>query len=383
ADLVAATFVTVLTAARSYDPGRGEPGAWLLGIAARLIVNARRRKARESAALARIAGRRLIGPSDRAPGGAYRRRPVQPGRDRGARTAPAPRPRGPAAGQRGGTTARRARPSGRRRVAVTLVAGAAAAGIAAASIAAGGAAKPAQHATGTTGTAAGGAAHGHGASGSTAQTATSPKLHTAAYVVDHLSSALNANTAVVDIVDHAPDSQTGKPVLDEIWSSSLSDTYRIVDMTPAGQPTTGYLVTVKPHRTTSIVIDYGNRTWRKTIYPFGSSSDGRRAAGPAPSTPLQLAAQLRAKVKAGQVTLVGWATADGQRAIHLREGMTHGQVNLWVDPDSYLPIREIDTAPGVSQTSDQAIRDDYRWLPATKANLRLLTPAWDGCFGPR
>jgi RNA polymerase sigma-70 factor (ECF subfamily) len=64
ADLVAATFVTVLTAARSYDPGRGEPGAWLLGIAARLIVNARRRKARESAALARIAGRRLIGPSD-------------------------------------------------------------------------------------------------------------------------------------------------------------------------------------------------------------------------------------------------------------------------------------------------------------------------------
>ena len=26
ADLVAATFVTVLTAARSYDPGRGEPG---------------------------------------------------------------------------------------------------------------------------------------------------------------------------------------------------------------------------------------------------------------------------------------------------------------------------------------------------------------------
>ena len=64
ADLVAATFVTVLTAARSYDPGRGELGAWLLGIAARLIVNARRRKARESAALARIAGRRLIGPSD-------------------------------------------------------------------------------------------------------------------------------------------------------------------------------------------------------------------------------------------------------------------------------------------------------------------------------
>lgn len=274
-------------------------------------------------------------------------------------TAPAAQTRQARQGRQasGAHQTRRARPSGRRRVAVSLVAGAAAAGIAAASIA------------------ASGAANGHGVSGGTAQTATSPKLHTAAYVVDHLSSALNANTAVVDIIDHAPDSQTGKPVLDEIWSSSLSDTYRIVDMTQAGQPTTGYLVTVKPHRTTSIVIDYGNRTWRKTIYPFGSSSDGRRAAGPAPSTPLQLAAQLRAKVKAGQVTLVGWATVDGQRAIHLRERMAQGQVNLWVDPDSYLPIREIDTAPGVSPTSDQAIRDDYRWLPATKANLRLLTPA--------
>ena len=76
--------------------------------------------------------------------------------------------------------------------------------------------------------------------------------------------------------------QTGKPVVDEIWSTSLSDTYRIVDLTPAGQPTTGYLVTVKPHKTTSIVIDYGNRTWSKTIYLFGSASDGRRAAGPAP-----------------------------------------------------------------------------------------------------
>jgi RNA polymerase sigma factor (sigma-70 family) len=64
ADLVAATFVTALTAARSYDPQRGEPGAWLLGITARLIANARRRKVRESAALARFAGRRLIDQSD-------------------------------------------------------------------------------------------------------------------------------------------------------------------------------------------------------------------------------------------------------------------------------------------------------------------------------
>jgi hypothetical protein len=265
------------------------------------------------------------------------------------------------------------RPSSRRplvtgrRAATVLVAGAAAVGIAVASVAAGGAAKPSGHSAGTAAGPADGSAAG--------TVATSPKLHTAAYVVDHMKSALDANTAVVNIIDHAPDSQTGKPVLDEIWSSSLSDTYRIVDMTQAGQPTTGYLVTVKPHQTTSIVIDYGNRTWTKTVYPFGSATNGRRAAAAASSTPRQLATQLKAQVKAGQVTLVGWDTVDGQRAIHLVERSDKGDINLWVDPDSYLPIREIDTAPGVSQTSPQAIRDDYRWLPAIQANLRLLTPA--------
>jgi hypothetical protein len=147
-----------------------------------------------------------------------------------------------------------------------------------------------------------------------------------------------------------------------------------VDLTPAGEPTTGYLVTVTPHRTVSIVIDYGKRTWSKTTYSFGSASNGRRP-GPQPATPLQLAAQLRAEVKAGQATVAGWDTVDGQRAIHLTERLANGQVNLWVNPDTYLPIREIGTAPGMSQTSDQAIRDDYRWLPSTQANLRLLTPA--------
>jgi RNA polymerase sigma factor (sigma-70 family) len=64
ADLVATTFLTVATSARSYDPHRGEPGAWLLGIAARLIAGQQRRRGRELAATARIAGRALIDQSD-------------------------------------------------------------------------------------------------------------------------------------------------------------------------------------------------------------------------------------------------------------------------------------------------------------------------------
>jgi RNA polymerase sigma factor (sigma-70 family) len=64
ADLTAATFLTVLTSARTYDPERGEPTAWLLGITSRLIANGQRRQQRESAAAARIAGRRLLDADD-------------------------------------------------------------------------------------------------------------------------------------------------------------------------------------------------------------------------------------------------------------------------------------------------------------------------------
>ena len=64
ADVVANTFLAVLTSAPTYDPTRGEPGAWVIGIAARLIANDARRTARESALTHRIAGRRLLDADD-------------------------------------------------------------------------------------------------------------------------------------------------------------------------------------------------------------------------------------------------------------------------------------------------------------------------------
>ena len=54
ADLVAATFVVALERSDSYDPSRGDPGAWLVGIAANLLANQRRRAVREALARARL-----------------------------------------------------------------------------------------------------------------------------------------------------------------------------------------------------------------------------------------------------------------------------------------------------------------------------------------
>ena len=136
------------------------------------------------------------------------------------------------------------------------------------------------------------------------------------------------------------------------------------------------MVTETAHRTVSTRISYRDRTWSRTTYPFGTASSPH-SPGPRRQTARQGAAQLRAEVAAGKVTLVGPAVVDGQRAIKLTEVSARGVLYLWVDRATYLPIRTIGTAPGMSPTSDQAIREDYRWLPATPASLRLVsaTPA--------
>ena len=66
ADLVAATFVAVIESAARYEPGRGEPVAWLLGIAANVHAGRRRRERRERAAIVRLSGQRLLDADDHA-----------------------------------------------------------------------------------------------------------------------------------------------------------------------------------------------------------------------------------------------------------------------------------------------------------------------------
>jgi RNA polymerase sigma-70 factor (ECF subfamily) len=64
ADLVAATFLAALERFDTYDPAKGDPAAWLLGIAANLLANQRRRAVREQLARARFDARALLSSDD-------------------------------------------------------------------------------------------------------------------------------------------------------------------------------------------------------------------------------------------------------------------------------------------------------------------------------
>jgi hypothetical protein len=209
---------------------------------------------------------------------------------------------------------------------------------------------------------------------------TSVPAHLSAdYVVDHVRAAVNASAGRVIQYDlgHAPNSQTG--VIENTATWEYASSGREVTLTQilgaGGSPVLGYLMTATSDKTATITINYGNRTWSTTTYPWGYATPPN-TPGPLPQTTAQAADALRAAVNAGSMTDLGPAEVDGQRAIHLVQGSTEtGEIDMWVDPATYLPIRTIETAPGQSVASDQAIRDDYKWLPDTAANLSLLTPA--------
>jgi RNA polymerase sigma-70 factor (ECF subfamily) len=64
ADLTADVFVAAIESAASYAPGRGEPVAWLFGIARNVVSGEHRRNARELRMAARVRGRELLDEDD-------------------------------------------------------------------------------------------------------------------------------------------------------------------------------------------------------------------------------------------------------------------------------------------------------------------------------
>jgi RNA polymerase sigma factor (sigma-70 family) len=64
ADLTADVFVAAIESAARYRPSRGEPGAWLFGIARNVVAAERRRHARELRAASAVRGRELVDSED-------------------------------------------------------------------------------------------------------------------------------------------------------------------------------------------------------------------------------------------------------------------------------------------------------------------------------
>ena len=113
-------------------------------------------------------------------------------------------------------------------------------------------------------------------------------------------------------------------------------------------------------------VEYTTRTWSRQ-----QTSSVLLAGSLSPSL-------IRAKVASGGFTVAGTVSLHGRRALELTWSSTTGPMTttstLWVDDQTYLPLRSVLTMRRQPGTPFQTVTTDYEILPATPANLNLLTP---------
>jgi hypothetical protein len=219
-----------------------------------------------------------------------------------------------------------------------------------------------------------------GAAGKSAGAPSGTPAHfeNADYVVRQVERATGEGSdGLIEYVSsHAPDSETGEPTWTESWTSPGAPTSRIETLDAQGKPLSASILTTGTAANESILIDYADRTWAKLISP--NQPGEASAAAPATSAASEgnWQTELRQELARGEFEIAGRETLDGREAIELEatDPYPGGLLRLWVDAETFRPIREIGAAPGVDANGPQVIRNEFRWLPATAANLALIDP---------
>jgi hypothetical protein len=128
------------------------------------------------------------------------------------------------------------------------------------------------------------------------------------------------------------------------------------------------LPTTQGPRTAEIIdVEYATRTWSRQ-----QSSSVLLAGSLSPSL-------IRDQIASGRFTVIGPVELEGRQAVELTWSRSQGPLTvtttLWVDARTYQPLRSVTTTRAPRQ--DVLLETDttqYQVLPATPANLALLTP---------
>jgi hypothetical protein len=212
---------------------------------------------------------------------------------------------------------------------------------------------------------------------------TTTRAQTAAYVINRTEAALAA-VASENVLQYLHETATGR---NSVKVSNLpAGTYaewayqgqaHWVVYSSDGQPASAMWAVDTGSRYTTTSVDYKRKTWwQRTVPtspgpPFSGFGLPDGITGPALS--INWAAEIRQALKHGQYTVTGSELIDGVQALKLT--LVHPFQGLpdaifWVDPSTYLPVRELVTlGPGGTANGLQI---DYRWLPPSQANLATV-----------
>lgn len=197
-----------------------------------------------------------------------------------------------------------------------------------------------------------------------------PTAQDTAYVVSHVTQALDAMPA--DTVTYRSTEEPNGNVIDSWFSSSGS---RIEFLTQTGQPTADNVTTFTRTTSTSVHVNYQNKTWSRSVgagyvAPAAHFTCAEASAVENFGNPSLMAAFLRTKVSCGDLKADGTATVNGVKTIKLSlTGVKNGaSATYYVNPQTYLPARfTVVFGPGKPAT-----QEDFQWLAPTAANLAKL-----------
>ena len=265
-------------------------------------------------------------------------------------------------------------------------------------------------AAGTAAVAAGGTAAGLGATAG-GGTGTVP-VETTAYVVSHVTSALAATTTISYSDMTLRVANSVKPGFQRAtwvygaWGHTRQT--RSLISTLAGRPlfdesdVTTWSSPDKPGDSRMIQVDYSAKTVLRSTWSITAASQKHNAAGPVagcgdlvspkafivPAVTLadgpasDISECLRTLLAKGELGVAGHQRIQGIDTIKIILRPRSGAITLWIDPVSYLPVRmlvvprpagsvRVVMAPASGALLD--VLTEFRWLPATPANLAQLT----------
>lgn len=216
---------------------------------------------------------------------------------------------------------------------------------------------------------------------------TPPVDRTTAYVVDHVTNALESLAPSTILFDKTTYLHPDSGLLPSYGWSTVH-TSRDEQFTQAGRLVTDESLTETATTTSHLIVDYQRKTWSQitAVLPPESASPSQSppsCASGAPNgwdpDPRGEAAELRTGVSCGFLTATGGGMVDGVNTIKLSERTgaadqppANSTMTFWVNATTYLPVRIVQIWVNADYASGN-LQMDLQWLPATPANKAKLT----------
>jgi len=217
----------------------------------------------------------------------------------------------------------------------------------------------------------GGAAAGTVA-GRSGSASVAPRTATVAYVTKQVTAALaNVNDYILrtDSTQAGPSESTATN-----WTDPrTSNDYEILN-DPSSGKSIAWLRTYLVNRVLTwkdTEADYSTHTWFVSVFHAAGPIQGSTAG--ATSTVMTPQA-IKQWLDSGHLKVIGHQEISGHDAIGLRGPWADGYRELWVDAQTFLPLREItaDFANSKGPLNNVQTTADETWLPRTSSLLNLV-----------